>query len=191
MKKEKLFFILAGANGVGKTTVSREFLKKYKELFFLNADETAKNISSDSLQQVRIEAGKEVLKNLEMLLNKGASIVIESTLSGKFLIKIIKQAKKLGYKVILIYTFVDTPDICIERIKDRVNKAGHFVPDEDVNRRFYRSIVNFINIYQKIVNAWILYYNMENGVVVAKYVNKEIEILDEQKYKQLEKWSQK
>lgn len=71
MKKEKLFFILAGANGVGKTTVSREFLKKYKELFFLNADETAKNISSDSLQQVRIEAGKEVLKNLEMLLNKG------------------------------------------------------------------------------------------------------------------------
>jgi predicted ABC-type ATPase len=91
----------------------------------------------------------------------------------------------------LIYTFVDTPDICIERIKDRVSKGGHFVPDEDVNRRFYRSIVNFINIYQKIVDAWILYYNMENGVVVAKYINKEIQILDDQKYKQIEKRSQK
>jgi predicted ABC-type ATPase len=182
MSKEKLFFILAGANGVGKTTVSKEFLKEYKSLIFLNADETAKDLNPKDLNSVRIRAGKEVLKKLDALIDSGKSIVIESTLSGNFLIKVIQKARKLKYKIIIFYAFVDTPEICIERIKARVKKGGHFVPAEDVVRRFYRSIENFNKVYKHSADTWILYYNMQNGLVVAKYANSSIEVLDDAKY---------
>ena len=34
-----------------------------------------------------------------------------------------------------------------------------------------------------MADAWVLYYNMENGLVVAKYANSELNVLDDAKYK--------
>ena len=184
---EKLFFILAGANGAGKTTVSKEFLKEYKTLTFLNADEAAKTLNPKDFQSVRIKAGKDILAKLNTLLIRNKNIVIESTLSGNFLAKVIQKAKKLKYKIIIFYTFVDTPEICIERIKARVKKGGHFVPNEDVKRRFYRSVEKFDKIYKNLADTWILYYNMQTGYVIAKFANKNLEILDCEKYQEFRK----
>jgi predicted ABC-type ATPase len=105
-------------------------------------------------------------------------------MSGRFLIDIIKKAKSSGYKIHVFYTFADSPEICIERIKNRVKKGGHFVPDEDVRRRFDRSIKNFWSIYRHISDIWALYSNMEQSTLVAKFANGETEILVDEKYNQ-------
>ncbi|MCL2335724.1 MAG: zeta toxin family protein [Endomicrobia bacterium] len=183
MKKELNFFILAGANGVGKTSLSNEILKAYENSRFLNADEIAKSINPKDLASVRILAGKKLLSNLDLLMSKKETIILESTIAGKSLINLIKKAKTIGYKIYIFYTFADSPEVCIERIKDRVKKGGHFVPDEDVRRRFYRSINNFWNIYRHLADVWVLYYNMENSAVIAKYAGGSMEILLEGKYK--------
>ena len=82
---------------------------------------------------------------------------------------------------------MDTPEICIERIKARVKKGGHFVPNEDVKRRFYRSVEKFDKIYKNLADTWILYYNMQTGYVIAKFANKNLEILDCEKYQEFRK----
>jgi len=183
MGKELNFFILAGANGVGKTSLSKEFLKEYENSKFLNADEIAKSKNPKDLFSVRILAGKELLHNLDALMSKKETIVLESTISGKSLTNTIKKAKAIGYKIYIFYTFADSPEVCIERIKDRVKKGGHDVPAEDVKRRFYRSIKNFWHIYRQLADVWALYYNMEQSNVIAKYADNEIEVLLEDKYK--------
>jgi predicted ABC-type ATPase len=54
MNKERIFLILAGANGVGKTTLSQEILKEYEYSKFLNADEIAKEINPQNISKVKI-----------------------------------------------------------------------------------------------------------------------------------------
>lgn len=87
--------------------------------------------------------------------------MIESTLSGRYLIRWIKNLYDLGYEVRIIFIFVESPEIAIARIADRVRKGGHFVPDEDVIRRFTRGIANFQSVYRNLVTRWQLIYNSE------------------------------
>lgn len=98
-------------------------------------------------------------------------MLIESTLSGRYLIRFIKLLKAKNYEITIIFLFADSPDILIERIKIRVKKGGHFVLDEDVRRRFKRGKSNFWNIYKNLVDTWVLVYNFGNSfeeIVICK-----------------------
>ena len=64
---------------------------------------------------------------------------------------------------------MDSPEVCIARIENRVKNGGHFVPPEDVRRRYYRSKRNFLEHYSREVDYWMLCYNGEtNPAVVAE-----------------------
>ncbi|MEZ4888231.1 MAG: hypothetical protein R3E32_26110 [Chitinophagales bacterium] len=67
-------------------------------------------------------------------------LVVESTLSGNCLLKVVQRVKAQGYQISLVYIFLDSPETCIQRVRARVLKGGHHIPDEDVIRRYYRSI---------------------------------------------------
>lgn len=75
--------------------------------------------------------------------------------------------------------------MCQERIKVRVLKGGHNVPDEDVIRRYSRSIKTFC--IQNILQDWILYANSTTDFTeIAKSVNGTVEILDQKIYNDIE-----
>lgn len=161
MSETKELVIIAGANGSGKTTFAYEFLKIYPYTY-LNADEFAKQINPDNISEARIAAAKKLFTELDICKNQNKNILIESTLSGLAMKKIIDDFAVSGYKIKIFYIFVDAPDICIERIKERVIKGGHFVPDEDVRRRFWRSINNFWDSYKNKSDEWMVVFNTEN-----------------------------
>ena len=180
--KKKILYIISGANGSGKSTLASELLPSEK-LEFLNADEVAKEICPENIESVRIKAGKIVLKRLDGLLNSGKSFAIETTLAGKNHIKTIEKAKRLGYYIVLIYSYLDNPLLCENRIKIRVLSGGHDIPKADIIRRFYRSKENFWNFYKDLVDEWNLFYNgTSEYVLVAQHANNEIEIFSENLY---------
>ena len=155
---EKEIIIIAGANGSGKTTFADLYHKK-KGVDFINADLIAEGLKIENdLERFRT-AGEIFLGKLEELVNGRDSFMIESTLSGRFLINTINKAKKNGFSIQLVYIFLDTPDLCVERIKERVLKGGHHVPEKDVKRRYYRSIWNFGKIYKNTADHWFLIHN--------------------------------
>ncbi|MCY4228862.1 MAG: hypothetical protein OXF20_14470 [Gammaproteobacteria bacterium] len=68
--------------------------------------------------------------------------LIETTLSGKGIIRHVQTARNKGYMVSLHYVSVYTPEAAIDRIRNRVSLGGHNVQKEDVRRRFARSHAN-------------------------------------------------
>jgi len=151
-------YIIAGANGSGKTTFAKNFANE-NSLYFINADEIAKKLDKNDINRFKIKAGKLFFKEFNERLKLEESFIIETTLSGKYLIKYINLAKKKKFKIILIYLFLDNYDSNIVRVYHRVLNGGHFVSEEDIIRRYFRSKRLFWDLYKNLVDSWILYYN--------------------------------
>ena len=166
---KKTLYIIAGANGSGKSTLEETILEK-SNLKFLNADDIAREISPDAIDKVPITAGKIYFKRLHEYFNKNISFAVESTLSGNNIFRIISRAKQQNYKIILIYTFLKNCSICIERVKNRVKNGGHNVPEKDIIRRYYKSLIKFWNEYKNNVDEWTLFYNgFEYAPIIVSY----------------------
>lgn len=159
----KKFYILAGANGSGKSTISKVLLPA-EGLVYVNPDDIARELNPDNPLAVRIEAGREALHRIDSLIEKGESFAIESTLSGLQHLKTIQKAQRRGYVVSVIYVYVESPEVCIARIAARVRGGGHFVPDEDVRRRYWRSKRNFVSRYAPSADTWAIFHNGESQI---------------------------
>jgi len=161
----RTLYIVAGPNGSGKTTLARE-LTEAENLDFLNADDIARSINSQDVSKAYMQAGREFFKKLNEFLVAKKSVVMETTLSGKYHNRLIETFKISGYEIKLYFVFLDNPQICIQRIKNRVSKGGHNVPDDDVIRRFFRSKQNFMAL-KRNVSYWELHYNGGNEFVLV------------------------
>jgi predicted ABC-type ATPase len=180
--KEKTVYIVAGANGSGKTTFAKEFIKS-ENIEFLNADEIEKEFNPHDKEGGKIRAGRELFRRLKVLVQSDKDFIIESTLAGKSLNKLLKQFKKLGYKLIILYVFLDNTDIAIERVKIRVKSGGHNIINEDIQRRYFRSIKNFWEEYSFLVEDWQIFYNGEDNIIqTAMGCNDDFIIIDESKF---------
>jgi predicted ABC-type ATPase len=167
--------ILGGANGSGKTTLALELMEE-THYSFLNADEIEKTLNELGLGASSIQAGKLFFEKLNELFAQEKSFIMESTLSGNYLKKIIQKARLQGYKISMVYVFLKNPETCIERIKIRVQKGGHFIPDEIVRRRFYRSLEHFWNTFKNLADEWVMYYN-SNEVIEGVATGSKTEFL--------------
>ncbi len=177
---KKTMYIIAGPNGSGKTTLAKELITD-ENAIFLNADEIAAAIND----KVGIQSGKIIINQLNDILKSGQSFVLESTISGKYHMQAIKQAKQLKYDIVLVYVFLESVEQNLARIKMRTQLGGHNVPKQDVIRRYTRSIENFWELTHIIPN-WKLYYNGGTKFqLVAQHDSKKLEILDSQIYNKM------
>lgn len=160
-QKPKLY-IFAGANGAGKTTAAEYLLPRLKIKEFVNADEIARGLSPFNPTGQAISAGKLVLKRTHELIGKKQTFAIETTLSGNHLEKIIREAHKAGFLVEMHYIFCADLRVNLARIKNRVKQGGHHVPADDVRRRYWRSLRNFLDVYCALCDK-ITIYDTTNG----------------------------
>ena len=153
-------YIVAGPNGVGKTTFARIFLPNYANCKnFINADLIAAGLSPFSPESVALHAGRLMLEQIDRLANQQIDFGFETTLSGRGYIALIRRLKHTGYKVHIYFLWVPTDDITLSRVKERVLKGGHDVPEADIRRRFNRSIQNFLCHYRRLSDSWVLFDN--------------------------------
>ena len=153
-------FIISGCNGAGKTTASFTILPELLHVKeFVNADEIARGLSPFQPETVSIAAGKIMLRRLQELLLQGHDFAFETTLSTRSFVGLIRQAKDLGYSINLIYYWLDSTDLAIERVKTRVSEGGHNIPTDTIIRRYFTGLKNFINLYRDKVNYWMLIDN--------------------------------
>jgi len=150
--------VVAGPNGCGKTTFVREYLEEYPYPY-ISADVIAEGMSSGSIEDVRLAAGREFIRQVAAEIKKGDSFIVESTLSGLMFENVLRKAQEAAYEVSILFIFLRSSEACVARIQERVRKGGHPVPEEDVIRRFPRSIENFWRKYRAFADRWHIFYN--------------------------------
>ena len=159
----KNLYIIAGCNGAGKTTASYTILPEILDCReFVNADEIARGLSPFNPNSMAIEAGKLMLKRIKELLSRDESFAIETTLATRSYVNLVHQAQGKGYLVTLVFFWLDTPELALQRIAERVRNGGHDIPTPTARRRYMAGISNLFNLYIPEVDYWMIYDNSES-----------------------------
>ena len=152
--------IIAGPNGTGKTTFAREFLPNEGDCpTFINADLIAAGISPFNPEEVSVRAGRLMLEEMAHQVRQRRSFAFENTLSGRAYRQKIRDWQNLGYHVKLIFLSLPHADLAVARVAARVAQGGHNIPEATIRRRFALGLDNLETIYQRLVDAWVLYDN--------------------------------
>ena len=158
----KQLYIIAGCNGAGKTTASFTILPEVLDCKeFINADEIAKGLSPFQPESVAMQAGRIMLARMDELLQKGETFAFETTLATKSYKQKIEWAQANGYEVILLFFWLDSPNMAKKRVAQRVAEGGHSIPSQTIERRYHNGIANLFAIYIDMVDICYIFDNSE------------------------------
>jgi predicted ABC-type ATPase len=153
-------YLIAGCNGAGKTTASYTILPEMlncKE--FVNADSIASGLSPFKPESVSFEAGRIMLKRIYQLIGEKLDFGFETTLSAKSYISLINKARAAGYEITLLFFWLSSPEFAKSRVAERVKNGGHNIPNDTIERRYYRGISNLLRLYIPVCDNWIIIDN--------------------------------
>jgi predicted ABC-type ATPase len=132
--------MIANPNGSGKSAF-RQCVDFEARERLLDTDAIARDLDPLNPSAEAIAAGRGVLKRTADYLNRGVSFAIETTLSGRGKLELIREAKSRGYKIYLVFIGLNSAELCILRIRKRAAQGGHFIPEADASCRYARSTV--------------------------------------------------
>jgi predicted ABC-type ATPase len=168
------YTIFAGVNGAGKTSIYKSIYYEENKLEKrINTDEMVERLGSWQDNNLQIKIAREAVKLLKYYISNEISFNQETTLSGKSIIRNMITAKSNGYYVVMNYIGIESPDIAKERVKIRVSKGGHGVPEDTIERRYHESLQNLkavINICDELN----IYDNTNKFEQIAYIVNGEL-----------------
>jgi len=156
--------IIAGPNGAGKSTLAPFLLRDtFGVLEYVNADPIALGLSAFDSASMSFEAGRIVVARLRDLAKRRKSFAFETTLASRFYAPWVKRLRESGYRFHLVFLWLSSIELAIERVEERVRSGGHSIPDEVIRRRYDRGIANFFNFYQPLADTWAAYDNSGSG----------------------------
>lgn len=142
-------FVLAGTNGAGKSSIGGATIRAHGGQYF-NPDEAAARIREAqphlSATQANSAAWHEGKRLLQHAIAHGMDYNFETTLGGKSFSNLLKAAAAQGFEVRIWYVGLASPEHHLARVKARVKKGGHDIPEADIRRRFDQSRLQLIEL---------------------------------------------
>jgi predicted ABC-type ATPase len=154
-------YVLAGTNGAGKSSVAGAmFLAEGSEYF--NPDEAAHRVlaANPGLTQAEanIAAWNQGKRLLQRAIAERLDYAFETTLGGNTIPALLDSALSGGLEVRVWYVGLDSVDLHIARVKARVGKGGHSIPEQKIRDRYDRSRLNLIRLMPRLTEL-LLYDN--------------------------------
>lgn len=160
MKRRAQIVAIAGPNGAGKSTTAPAIVRQAFGIEeFVNADTIARGLSEFAPDKVAIAAGRIMLRRIRGLAVSGADFAFETTLASRTFRPLVDDLRRTGYQFHLVFLWLQTIELAMKRVQERVRLGGHDVPAHVVARRYERGLSNFFNIYRPIADSWIMLDN--------------------------------
>jgi predicted ABC-type ATPase len=152
--------VLAGPNGAGKSTAAERLLRGPLRVDeFVNADVIAQGLSGLAPESAAFEASAIMLRRLHALAERRVSFAFETTFASRSLAPWLRTLVASGYQFDLVFLWLPNPEAAIARVRDRVSRGGHDVPESTIRRRYAAGLLNFFELYQPLANSWQMFDN--------------------------------
>ena len=184
-------FIISGCNGAGKTTASMTVLPETLECHeFVNCDEIAKGLNPLNPDSAKVTAARLMLVRIKKLISLDADFAIETTRATKSYHALVKNAQEKGYNIKLLYFWLQSPELALQRVAERVKNGGHNVEEHIIRRRYSSGIRNLFKLYLPVVDYFILIDNsvMPREVIAEGSVRESVKVYNEEKFKTLRQY---
>lgn len=88
-----------------------------------------------------------MLKRLRELGNRREDFAFETTLASRTFAPWLRSLRATGSRrVVLLFLWVPDPEQAIARVRRRVARGGHDVPEVTIRRRYYRGLRNLFEL---------------------------------------------
>jgi len=158
-------YVVAGTNGAGKSSIAGATLRKYHADYF-NPDEATRKIQAanpgidpDAANSAAWMEGKRLL---ERAIAERCDFAFETTLGGKTITSLLEEALSRGIEVRVWYAGLSSPQMHVARVRSRVQKGGHDIPEAKIRERYDGGRLNLIRLLPKLT-ALRLYDNSDEA----------------------------
>lgn len=134
--QEKVYTIIAGINGAGKTSLYRVLSGTDELGLRINIDEMVMKEGDWKDPLLQVQAGKRAMKLINECIENGVSFHHETTLPGAVIMRQIRKAKENGFKIVLYFVGIDDVKTAIKRVHKRVAMGGHGIDDQYIIKRY-------------------------------------------------------
>jgi predicted ABC-type ATPase len=153
LRKNSSITVLAGTNGAGKSSVAGARLAQAGGDYF-NPDTVARRIRdanpAASSEEANAAAWQEGKRLLESSIANRTDFVFETTLGGNTITALLEKALAAGIQVHIFYVGLNTPELHIARVRARVARGGHDIPEAKIRERYHQSRLNLIRLLPKL-----------------------------------------
>jgi predicted ABC-type ATPase len=148
-------YVLAGVNGSGKSSIGGAAIRAAGAAYF-NPDEAAAKLRQlhPHLDQALANStawqiGKQLL---ERAIAERKEFAFESTLGANTMTTLLITAAKAGFEVHIWYAGLDSPERNIARVRQRVARGGHDIPEAAIRKRYETSRLNLIKLLPHVIS---------------------------------------
>jgi predicted ABC-type ATPase len=117
-------------------------------------DAIAGGLSAFSPESVAIAAGRIMLQRIRQLADERADFAFETTLAGRGLARFLVNLQANGYHVHILFLGLESADLAVARVADRVRRGGHDVPVATIRRRYHQGLRSFFQVYMPLSDTW-------------------------------------
>jgi predicted ABC-type ATPase len=182
--------VIGGPNGAGKSTIAPTIIERaFGRIEFVNADTIARGLSALDPDRQAIAAGRIMLRHIGDLAVARKDFAFETTLASRTFAPFLRRLIQRGYQAHLLYVWIRSPDVAVERVRSRTMAGGHSVPEETIRRRYRRSVRNLFNLYLPLADAWEVLDNSLSGkpkVIAARPFGSDMIVRDRHRWDELE-----
>lgn len=151
-------YVLAGPNGAGKSSVLGHLVEAFGGVSF-DADAQTRELLAADAALDEADANRhvwhEMVHRLREAICRQLFFVFETTLGGQTIFQLLQDAALEGTNVRVWYLALATPDLHVERVRQRVAEGGHDIPTEQIRDRYDSSRLHLIGLIPVLKELWV------------------------------------
>lgn len=187
----KKIFMIAGPHGSGKSTTAFSFMADLMIDEYINPDNIALGLAPMHPETVSAIASKLMLRRFRELVRENKSFAFETTAAGINYVKHLKEALEEGYEFQLIFLWLSSPDLAIQRVACRIEQGnGQSVDEKTIRKRYYGGLANLIKHYLPLASKAVILNASQAGaskIIALKYAEAELHIEEPSAWEEIQK----
>lgn len=152
-KRRSCIYVLAGTNGAGKSSVAGAMFRQSGADYFNPDGATARIVSANpgiTAAEANSAAWHEGKRLLERAIAERLDFAFETTLGGQTITSLLEKALEAGIEVRILFVGLRSPELHMARVRSRVARGGHNIPEEKIRERYDRSRIHLIELMPRL-----------------------------------------